>query len=124
MSSTRRALEAALAAGFERLADAEWRDTLAIYADHLLAEGDPRGELIALDLQIDTHATTTELVARRASLLAAFLGHLRPLDNPHLAWVGDTFSRGFVDDLVIDADDPNACERLPAILASPIVPYL
>jgi hypothetical protein len=124
MSSTRRELEAALAAGFARRADAEWRETLAIYADHLLAEGDPRGELIALDLRIEASGTTSELVARRASLLAAFLGHLRPLDNLHLAWVGDTFSRGFVDDLVIDAVDANACERLPAILASAIGPYL
>jgi hypothetical protein len=124
MSSTRSDLEAALAAGFERGADAEWRDTLAIYADHLLSEGDPRGELIALDLQIDTHGTTAELAARRASLLTAFLGHLRPLDNPHLAWVGDTFSRGFVDDFVIDEGDPNACERLAAILASAIGSYL
>jgi hypothetical protein len=117
MSSTRRDLEAALAAGFAR-------ETLAVYADHLLAEGDPRGELIALDLQIDAHGTTTELVARRASLLSAFLGQLRPVDNPHLAWVGDSFVRGFVDDLAIDASDPNACERLPAILASPVGPYL
>jgi len=123
MSSTRRDLEAALAEGLER-ADAGWRDTLAIYADHLLAEGDPRGELIALDLQIDSRGTTTELVARRASLLASFLGHLRPLDNPHLPWVGDTFSHGFVDDLAIDASDPNACDRLPAILASAVGPYL
>lgn len=117
MSSARRELEAALAAGLER-------DTLAIYADLLLAEGDPRGELIALDLQIEAHGTTTELVARRASLLAALLGHLRPLESPHLPWVGDAVARGFVDELVIDAEDANACERLPAILGSALGPYL
>lgn len=117
MSAARRELEAALAAGLER-------DTLAIYADLLLAEGDPRGELIALDLQIEAHGTTTELVARRASLLAALLGHLRPLESPHLPWIGDAIARGFVDELVIDAEDPNACERLPAILGSALGPYL
>lgn len=47
-------------------------DDLAVYADQLLAEGDPRGELIALDLQPD--AASTEWQARRQAMLRAWLG--------------------------------------------------
>ncbi len=47
-------------------------DDLAVYADHLLAEGDPRGELIALDLQPDE--TSGEWRARRQAVLRAWLG--------------------------------------------------
>jgi hypothetical protein len=47
-------------------------DDLAVYADHLLAEGDPRGELIALDLQPDPESP--EWAARRQAALRAWLG--------------------------------------------------
>ncbi|HEU0036243.1 MAG TPA: TIGR02996 domain-containing protein [Kofleriaceae bacterium] len=41
----------------------------AVYADELQANGDPRGELIAIDLEL-ARSRTSELVARRAALLA------------------------------------------------------
>jgi hypothetical protein len=47
-------------------------DDLAVYADHLLADGDPRGELIALDLQ--PHPISAEWQARRQAVLRAWLG--------------------------------------------------
>jgi len=55
---------------------ASWStDTLAVYADHLMSLGDPRGELIALDLHpVDEPAWH----ARRHALLDAWLGPAHP----------------------------------------------
>ncbi|MDQ3340662.1 MAG: hypothetical protein M4D80_36350 [Myxococcota bacterium] len=114
---TRETLEAALAAQWDR-------DTLAVYADHLQAEGDPRGELIALDLQIEAHGNNMELSKRRTSLLYAWLGALVPVDNVHASWAGDSLQFGFVDDLVFDSREANALARLEQLLASPAGPYV
>ena len=55
----------------------EWdREQLAVYADDLLASGDPRGDLIVIDLRIDIDGATHELVARRRELLEVLLGPL------------------------------------------------
>jgi len=62
-------LEAELRRGFDR-------ETLAVYADHLQSRGDPRGELIAIDLHADEHALSPELHERRAALLLEQLGDL------------------------------------------------
>ena len=117
MVETRETLEAALAASWDR-------DTLAVYADHLQAEGDPRGELIALDLEIEAHGNTLELSKRRTSLLFAWLGALVPVDNVHASWVGDSLRFGFVEDLVYSGHQPNAALRLEQALASPAGPYV
>lgn len=50
--------------------DATW----AVYADLLQAKGDPRGELIALDLQLDREGRPPELVKRRNAALRSWLG--------------------------------------------------
>ena len=110
-------LEEALAASWDV-------DTLAVYADYLQAEGDPRGELIALDLEIAAHGNNVELSKRRTSLLYAWLGGLVPVDNVHASWVGDSMKFGFVEDLVVDGNDPNAVARLEQVLASPAGPYV
>ncbi|HEU0034636.1 MAG TPA: hypothetical protein VFQ53_28625 [Kofleriaceae bacterium] len=110
---SRHSLEEALLASWDR-------DTLAVYADHLQAAGDPRGELIALDLQID-HRSTPELVVRRASLLSRWLGMLVPSD-PHAPWLGDTFRYGFVENLVVTRDHGE--QRIAQVLASPLAAYL
>lgn len=107
-------LEAALLASWDR-------ETLAVYADHLQAQGDPRGELIALDLELATRSTP-ELVARRTSLLTGWLGRLVPSD-PHTPWIGDSFRFGFVDNLVLE-DHADALAQLAQMLASPLAPYL
>jgi uncharacterized protein (TIGR02996 family) len=65
--SNRESLEAALRADFSR-------DHLAVYADALQEEGDPRGELIAIDLRIADYGLVDELTARRAQLLSTLLG--------------------------------------------------
>jgi len=116
-AENRDTLEQALAASWDR-------DTLTVYADHLQAEGDPRGELIALDLEIEAHGNTVELSKRRTYLLYAWLGSLVPVDNVHASWVGDSLKFGFVDDLLFDSFDPNALARFEQVLDSPAGPYL
>ncbi|CAN5291813.1 hypothetical protein BH11MYX1_BH11MYX1_10480 [soil metagenome] len=54
---------------------ATWdREAIEVYADHLQSTGDPRGELVAIDLRIDDVGATAELVARRAELIEAWFG--------------------------------------------------
>lgn len=48
--------------------------TWAVYADALQAKGDVRGELIALDLELERHGRTPALVKRRNEALFAWLG--------------------------------------------------
>lgn len=60
-------LEAALQARWDP-------ETAAVYADALIARGDPRGELIALDLYAARHGETTELAEARRAQVAAWLG--------------------------------------------------
>lgn len=100
--SSRDDLEAALRA---RPDDA----TLAVYADLLQAQGEPRGELIALDVR------GVRDYKRRGQLLTAWLG-----DEVALAWdserdlwyAGDldgthaTFECGFLELRVVEADYP------------------
>lgn len=50
------------------------RATLEKYSDALQAKGDPRGEIIAIDLQIDVHGATPELSRRRRDRLVTWLG--------------------------------------------------
>ncbi|MEJ7597666.1 MAG: hypothetical protein WKG01_07140 [Kofleriaceae bacterium] len=126
---TYRALEAALAASSDRGSGHRFdRDTLAVYADELMSIGDPRGELIALDLQLETQADRTsrtrryrfapaELVARRAALLETWLRALVPSD-PTRGWIGDHVRFGFLEDLELASAEQ--CAQLPVILASPL----
>jgi hypothetical protein len=61
-----------------------WDDeTAAVYADALIARGDPRGEVIAIDLHIARHGKTDELARRRKAQVTAWLG-----EN---AWCDDGF---------------------------------
>jgi len=111
---TRDGLEAALLVSWDR-------ETLAVYADHLQGQGDPRGELIMLDLELASRSSP-ELGARRTSLMTGWLGGLVP-SNPHTPWVGDSFRFGFVENLLLEAH-AEAETRLAQVLASPLVPYL
>jgi hypothetical protein len=90
------------------LATAWSRDHLAVYADHLQALGDPRGELIAIDLAGRPAASE----GRRAQLVATWLAEL-PAG-------GDTASvdHGF---LVVELRDPDA---LATLLASRFGPHI
>jgi len=52
-----------------------WDPELAsVYADALAAAGDPRGELIAIDLDVAKHGSTAEHERRHAELVKAWLG--------------------------------------------------
>lgn len=53
------------------------RETIEVYGDQLQALGDPRGELIAMDLAIEDSGPTLALETRRAELSAAWLGDTR-----------------------------------------------
>lgn len=64
-------LEAALRADLDRA-------TVEVYGDQLQADGDLRGELIAIDLRIADAGSTRELLARRAELVRAWLGSTLP----------------------------------------------
>ena len=72
----------------EALHDSFDHDHLAIYADELQRRGDPRGELIAIDLRADEQAIdvnetgemTGEMSARRRELLRSLLG---PIASAH-----------------------------------------
>ena len=60
-------IEAALLASWDR-------ENLAVYGDYLQANGDPRGELIAIDLHVERNGPSDELSARKRALIDAWLG--------------------------------------------------
>ena len=121
--STRDQLEASLRARCDH-------DTLAVYADFLQAHGDPRGELIALDL--NGASSSVDVEKRRGQLLKRWLG-----DDFEISWdpaqriwyTGEltssyaTFDCGFVDLYISDAD--YTMDLVVAnLLASPAGEYL
>jgi hypothetical protein len=50
------------------------REAIAIYADHLQTIGDPRGELVAIDLRIDEGEADAAVTTRREQLIAEWFG--------------------------------------------------
>jgi uncharacterized protein (TIGR02996 family) len=115
--STREDLEAALRT---RPDDA----TLGVYADFLQAQGDPRGELIALDLRAPAMSIQS-IEVRRGQLLRAWLG-----DDVEVAFDGDqqlwyagdldgsyaTFDCGFIDLVIVG--------EVPALIGTPATAYV
>jgi len=102
---------------------ARWdRDTLLVYADALQARGDPRGELIALDLEIAERGVTTELALRRRRRLYEWLGGGTICDRPvHEA----SFRYGFATDFFVTHDrNADAARYLTALFASPAGRYV
>lgn len=102
---------------------ARWdRDTLLVYADALQAQGDPRGELIALDVEAAERAITPELALRRRRLLYEWLGGSTIHDRPiHEA----SFRYGFVTDFF--ATRHNKCspaDLVRGLLKSPAGPFV
>lgn len=68
-------LEAQLREGLDRGVD---RDIVTVYGDQLQAVDDPRGELIAIDLEIEHSGATPLLARRRGELIDNWLGTQRP----------------------------------------------
>jgi len=121
--STRDELEAALRA---RPDDA----TLLVYADYLQAQGDPRGELIALDMR-PPGMSMQSLENRRGQLLETWLGDVFDLhfDAEQQLWlVGDlgstyaTFDCGFIDLHV--GEDSTGDHVIPKLLELPVGDYV
>lgn len=95
-------------AELEAAVRASWdREAIAIYADHLQAIGDPRGELVAIDLRIDESGSDAAVLARRSELIAEWFGADLP---PGLV------RYGFVD---VDATGANGDKQLTAALRGP-----
>lgn len=121
--SKREDLEAALRA---RPDDA----ALLVYADYLQSEGDPRGELIALDLRPPSMSMQSVEV-RRGQLLHTWLGDDIEITfdvEQQLWYAGEldatyaTFDMGFLDLHV--ADEVSADVEVPRLLSSPAGAYL
>jgi uncharacterized protein (TIGR02996 family) len=99
----------------------------SVYGDWLAARGDPRGELIQLELAIEAGAITPELRSRYAKLMV----------EEHPRWVGEPLtalldeadaSRDFVVEWrrghllnarILASGSQTAAQRLAALLASP-----
>ena len=85
-------------------------DELAVYADELLGEGDPHGELIAIDL---AEERTADRLVRRRALLAAWIG------KKLAAAAGDRIHLGFIDSLAGHTLAGGEDELYAQLLASP-----
>ncbi len=92
-------LETQLREGLDRGID---RDIVAVYSDQLQALDDPRGELIAIDLEIEQSGPKPALAQRRAELIDAWVG--QPSPNGQIRF-------GFID-LDATSADPVAQVRL------------
>lgn len=98
-------LEAAVRAAWDR-------ESLAVYGDHLMSIGDPRGELVAMDLRIDQEGASPAVVARRNELIAAWFGSRLP---PGIV------RYGFVD---VDATGADASDQIAIALHGPGAAYV
>lgn len=63
------------------------REAIAVYADHLQAIGDLRGELVAIDLRIDEGNVDAAITARREQLIAEWFGAELPPGIVHYGFV-------------------------------------
>ena len=100
-------------AELEAAVRATWdREAIAIYADHLQAIGDPRGELVAIDLRIDRGDAGPDVLARRAELIAQWFGADLP---PGIV------RYGFVD---VDASGMGPDSQLAIALRGPGAQYI
>lgn len=107
-------------AALEAQLRARWDlETLAVYADALEVAGDPRGELIALDLKIAAGAT--DLFATRTERMAAWLGDTSGLGD---GWTPGEIRWGFLECFSFTLFDTTLREKAHALLASPVAPYV
>jgi hypothetical protein len=104
----------------EALHDAFDHDHLALYAEELQRLDDPRGELIALDLQSDVETLTDAKVDRRRELLTTLLGQsavAHPLVRCRY---------GFVDLMFALQNEMNSGSfpAFSSVLGGPLGPYV
>src|SRR5262245_15651993 len=93
---------------------------LAIYAEELQRQGDPRGELISLDLRADQDGETEELTEHRRALLLSLLG---PVASVH-PLVRCRY--GFVDLMFALRDEMRvgSLAAFEAVLLGPLASYV
>ena len=98
------------------------RETLLVYADALQASGDPRGELMVLDLEAEERGVTPELALRRRKALFEWLGGSTIRGRPvHEA----SFRYGFATDFFATGDRTSqATDYLDALFRSPAGSYV
>ncbi len=87
------------------LADDFSLDNLQVYGDALEATGDPRGQLIAIDLHIAKHGSSRDLEYRRRQRLRDWLELSHAVDPTKGPWKAVSFKFGFVDDLRAELAD-------------------
>ncbi|HEY0190250.1 MAG TPA: hypothetical protein VGC42_03960, partial [Kofleriaceae bacterium] len=112
-------LEAALRASWDR-------ETLAVYGDALQAAGDPRGELIALELHAERHGAGPGHGEARRRALQAWLG---PDPTETARWAAAASVHGFLGVWIVSGDPAGLPGRLSAdyldeLLESPVSRYL
>ncbi|HEY0193684.1 MAG TPA: hypothetical protein VGC42_21355 [Kofleriaceae bacterium] len=108
-------------AELEAQLQARWSaEAAAVYADALQAAGDPRGELIALDLQLGEQPHQPALVAARHAAVQRWLGDRSTEGH----WPPYTHRYGLVD-VTLAADAHSTIDdRAGAVLGSPAGRYL
>jgi hypothetical protein len=109
MSEALRELEAALEASFSL-------DNLQVYGDYLMSIGDPRGELIAVDVHVARHGNTPEVAHRRRRAIRTWLELPPEIDPTQGGWESVRFAFGFVEDVRVDF-----ASRILASRAGPFV---
>ena len=107
----REQLEAALRADFSR-------ENLMVYGDYLLAEGDPRGELIAIDAKLEA-GPDPALEQQKKQILAREMGPLfKKLQQ-------STFAFGFIEELFLSFGWHGVpSESTEAIAKTSLGPYI
>jgi hypothetical protein len=98
------------------------RDLLAVYADELQRLGDPRGELITIDLYADDSGPSAELTERKRTIVNGLLGS-GIADHPSVV-----FRYGFIDLVEPPADQQEAAGASPpavdGVLDGPLGRYV
>ena len=116
-------MEATSIGALEALLQQNWDvQTLSVYADCLQAVGDPRGDLIAMDLVRARDGDTPALLDMRRERLLDWLGADAIAGRP---WSPDDFRYGLLEDYVITSDTARV-ERdyIDALFQSPAGAYL
>jgi hypothetical protein len=83
--------------------EAAWTiENLEVYGDHLQQLGDPRGELIAVDVHLARHGATDDVMHRRRRAIRSWLDLPSHVDPTRGGWGQVAFAFGFVDDVRIE----------------------
>lgn len=98
------------------------RDQLAVYADELQRLGDPRGELITIDLYAEASGSSAELAERKRAIVSSLLGP-EIADHPSVV-----FRFGFIELVEPPPDQQEAAGASPAaadaVLLGPLGRYV